>query len=539
MLKIGFSLTLFLLGSLAFAQSTKLVKEFALPANTSHNYQLINLKSKGFVSYIAQPSSVSEQKILLAKYDTTLQKKWENSFSLQADDYIKLSSQYQQWVYFLIYKGNNHYALAKLDTENGLITFIKYEKTIDIAVSHFVAYKNVLLLGGIANGIPMVIYDDYEQGTYKVLPFNYIEKEQIEHLSVNATDQSIFVVLAPNQYDRRKKGVRCFVFDDLGNKVSEMKIDNEPNRYPYTFQTYVKNKNEQYLIGLYSYNSQNEAQGIYAMRFVNSQLASKVFHDFSAIKSISQYLKEGKQEKILEKIEKTKQKGKTYPHDYLMVDNALQLDGDKLIYIANAYKIALAVPQTQSNKLDPVASAANWSQGSGGGMVVANNSLLHGDGNIPQPNYYPIATGKNKTHAMAYHYTYQFDYGLVCAFDQSGNLIADNYIRYNNLLKDNELSNPLLLYSNKDNEMPSMSYLNDHKLYQKQGNSPTALIQTQELPLLSDRFDIANDENRNIRAIKWYDNHILISGVYAPVNAESGKEVDKIFFLMKISNKIK
>jgi hypothetical protein len=496
-----------------FAQ-IKVVKRVEMEINrkVGENYKVLNLEENGMLVFVESEDylKAGKKELILTKFDTTLQRQWLRSVTIDYSSRVGLHFQENDFLYLLIDKEDKEYEILKIHIHGGLITPIKYEKIVEMDITHFIGIDNVLIFGGAVDGRPVVIHYDYVYGKPKVLPAVNTLKASLNRIDICKSDKSIFVLRTPTS-NKKKESFYYNVFDIEGNLISNTPVPYEKDYILYTFHPYLISQNEWYLFGMYSLVAKDKAQGIYVTHIVNNTQDFVKFYDFIYLKNFFNYLAKRK-DKVLSKIKGQRQEGNIYKHDYNFLVRELKMLDDKILFIADSYSPLYRDGANQGYNVNPMFFS---------GMNLSYRSLTNvNDFMRTPPNRGPIG--------------YKYRHGIVCAFDKKGKLIWDNSLEFKDIETYGHLAPQMQINMGTD----SLTMLNfeDGKIFYKRTDKSATNEEVKEIeiPSKEEVKQFVNDREREA-VTTWYDNYFIMYGMHQ-LNANPQQNSSrKIFYLSKLA----
>jgi hypothetical protein len=184
-------------------------------------------------------------------------------------------------LYQYIGKGreDNHHYVFSMDLTNGDTSTVRFKDILDksFVVKDFYALPNTFLLVSSKNKTNTVLLYEHQSQVVKTLSNLNFYQANFPEINTNSIEGLLSIV-----YDN-KKSAFFNLFDYEGNRLTSYKIDfkNKYHRF-ITYNTYIKNANEQCIIGLYG-ESVHQPYGIYVCKFAHNQFLSTQYYDFNSL----------------------------------------------------------------------------------------------------------------------------------------------------------------------------------------------------------------------------------------------------------------
>ncbi len=506
-------LTLTLLSQWSFAQIGVVQRtELEINKKIGDNYKVLSLNESGILVFIESEESLKggKKEFIIAKYDSTLQQSWVRSFVMDYDSRLGLHDQDGDYLYFMVVKEDKEYDILKIHLPSGLIVAVKYEKIVEMDITHFVALESILLFGGMVDSRPVVVHYDYVNGKPKVLPAINTLKATLNRLEVCKEDRSIFVLLTPLS-NKKKESFFYNIFDMDGTLLTNTIVPYEKDYILYSFQPYLVSRNEQYLFGMYSLLAKDKAQGIYVTHIVNNEQDFIRFYDFSYFKNFFNYLGKRK-DKTLSKIKGEREEGNIYKHDYSFLVRELKFIDEKIVFIADSYSPIYR---------EGMNSFMNTNMMMMRGMNMSYRNLMNVN------DYMRVPTNRGPV-------GYRYKHGIVCAFDKKGKMLWDNSLEYKDLESMSGLSPQLQVSTGTD----SLTLLNfqDKKIYYKRTDKSLAVEAIREVEIPDkEEADKKLDDREDEAVMQWYGDYFLMYGIQKMKGVGGASNSRRVFYLSKLA----
>lgn len=323
----------------------------------------------------------------------------------------------------------------------------------------------------------------------KVLPGLYINNLEISNIETDQVHNEIHVLVnwqkrhckfAIRSYSTDGKPLRTVEFDGAEHSLVSGKL-------------LPVSADESILIGNYSTDCTPYSQGIYATRIRHSEGGKLVpesiqYIAFSDLQNFFNYLKPKQQERLLNRVEKRKDKGREFHFRYRLLVHEPVPTPDGLTLLAEVY-----YPQYRGTNL-PYSSGGAFRQ------------YLEG-----------------------FHYTHAF----ACGFDRNGKLIWDN------CLPIKELSSPRLVEMvqvAQQRDTLILAYPQEGEIYTEviRGDSVLKTPDPYKLQAKSPDEKILSSSDETLSA--WYGPHFLASGFQTIRAAKNSPDLPReVFYLDKLT----
>lgn len=433
--------------------------------------------------------------------DTTLQLKWKQTLSIPNNGSI-IGYEYFDKRFYLLFSKNKYRTeeLIVYQFSADSTSFVTYDITtvFPVDISHFESIGETLLIAGYANYRPVVITYNIHDKIPRVVPGLYNNKNNI--LDVFVDDQSqLFTVVISEKMKNKKYTVRVKTYTDKGDLIQENLVNPGERKSLLDAASTTFSGGLQYLAGTHSKKSTQYSQGFYLSKFINGQQQFNKYFPFADLNNFFGYMKPKKEERIKNRIERKRRKGKVKKFSYrLLVHEILERDGE-YIMIAEAY------------------------------YPRYNHSYNRGFNSYPgtfQPSF-----GRNNPYFLGYKYTH----AVVLGFDPNCNILWDQTFKIEDIQS----------YSLEENVVVSASgdrvvlmYLEENEIRSKvvEGN---AIVEGRTFnPVkLSFEADELKSKDPSVEGLRrWYDDALFAFGEQTIRNQSGvgGKTFRKVFYINKI-----
>ena len=412
---------------------------------------------------------------------------------------------------YLLFYTDNHRQFALLSYSfTGDLDFKQGEIPFTFSPSSFVVFGNNLFLIGTNKGKDVIIDFSFFDNTLKVVPTYFDDKFDIKNIAINRTENVAHVLIRET-----KRGPKNFFIRQLlsnGKQIGETKLTFAKDKYPTDLEMLSIN-NENYLIGLYG-NGQSHfySQGWIWGKYKADEKPYLKQESFDYLKHFFEYMPtEKRKERENEKVKEKLQKGKHYNY--------------KL-------RLRLHKPIFWDNKIIAVAESYNAS-------YQYNNSILNP---YPMMTTNPILLPSVYDRWCNYRYpyntappTYQFVHCIVMAFDLQGNLLWDNAMKIKDITK-TTLHENVTISLQKEYNILLQPYEKGINL--KVFKEREVIYANEEVPYQL-TYEIEPDKEKKIRPTNneifaWYDDNILIAGIYNPKADKIFSREEDVFYVAKV-----
>ncbi len=433
--------------------------------------------------------------------DTALRTTWSQTLLIPSDGSL-LGYEYFEGKFYLLFSKSRYrnedllvYQLSS-DTKE----YVTYEITtvFPINISHFESVGETLLIAGYANFRPVVITYNINDRIPRVVPGFYDNKNDILDLVVDERSK-LFTVILTEKMRNKKFTVRVKTFTDKGDIIQDNLVNPGEKRSLLDAASTNFAGGLQYLAGTHSKKSLQYSQGFYLSKFINGQQQFNKYYPFAHLNNFFGHLKPKREQRIKNRIERKKERGKTKRFNYRLLVHTILERNNEYIMIAEAY-----YPRY------------NYSTG--------NNSYS-------QPGFNNF-TGLGRS---PYFLGYKYTHAVVMAFDPNCNILWDQTFKIEDIQS----------YSLEENVVVSASGDRVILMYLEENEIRSKVVEKNEIvegrtfnPVkLSFESDEVKSRDPNVEGLRrWYDKTLFAFGEQSIKNSDGigGKTTRKVFYINKI-----
>ncbi|WP_448520059.1 hypothetical protein [Rhodoflexus sp.] len=473
--------------------------EFDLTNRRVLDHRVMPLGTNGMLVFIEGEEVLRNMRkeMTIAKYDTALNLQWAQRYVLDASSHLNIYAWQGNHLFFLIPKTDFRYDIMRLNVVSGQLSKIRYDKIVDLQVSHFAVINDVILMGGQVNSDPVVIHYDYMRSKPKILPSLSQLKGQISRMDVSPENNAISVIVSSSI--RRKASFYYYIYNSEGLLLHKRVVPHEQEYNIINFRPYFISQDKQLLLGLYSLTGKEKSQGVYVTSFDGSNWEEIKFYDFGFLKNFFNYMPPRRRERTVLRLQDKREEGKIPKLDYNFFARDLIVTPNRIFFVAESY-----VPVFVENSIGRF--NAGMPQFFSSYMINSMNPTLYSYNNLFMLDRNMIRPREGSRIPTYYRYKH----AIICAFDKSGKLLWDNAFEY----KDVELRQPdELVKINFDNDRLQMIYYHKEKFYYKATSKsiPTDTLLTTRIPVRAAEKSLIS-ERENEQVAWWYGDRFIIFG---------------------------
>lgn len=438
----------------------------------------------------------------IIRLDTAFTELWKGSVVLGRNRMFSGARADKEHIYFLFSQLTaSTFELLKMNQENG--TYRKYEinSFIRFNATEFQVTDSAALIGGYFNRVPLVLYFNFFNHQSRVLPG--LLNEDGELTQVKVFDDGTFQVLISGRNYQRQKTIWIKNYQPDGSLIDNYALEPEENMGLIFGRSTRSVNNMQILSGVFGHRNSEYSRGLFIASIDPTGLQQMKYYNFGDLQNFFNYMKAKRTNRIKERIERRKIRGKKIRFNYRFLIHEVIEYEDQFIVLGEAF-----FPQYTS------VSSASY-RGFFSPRVFYGNPMIRGD---------QIFDGYRYTHA------------IIIGFDKDGNLLWDNSFEINDV-KTYTLEQ--FVRFEVHDEKIVLIYLYDNQIRTKiiRDNNVLEGQTIDPIRTLYDN-DVLVKERRNTSQLDyWYDNYFYAFGVQEIENEAAPETVKKrrVFFVNKVN----
>ncbi|TAH22767.1 MAG: hypothetical protein EAZ08_00610 [Cytophagales bacterium] len=519
MIKVILIACLFSIHTLGFAQLS-VEGEVAIPLDRQKNdFELVNLGKKGLLVFVGGTNLQNAQESLtVIRYDTLLTEQWRNSYPVSLKIVKSLSSLANDKLYLLVNVENAIYQIISLSLLNGNMEMMSLRNPLDLygtdfKIEQFVSVFEGFVFGGTLKEKPAILHYDTRIADFKVLPnINYL-KANIISIAADTSARFFSVLLAS------REGFYYNTYSNEGKLIGNNEVKTENKKYNFhSFQQYVKNEREQFVIGTYSFFLP-QAQGVYISKFINHEYESTQYYSFNEFKNFYNHLDSTKRKKIQAKIKSNT----SYRNEYEIKEQELSILDDKVFLVLRAnkpiytasYKVEKEATSSSELKIGnytykktevyltpaPITNT-DVTRGSSSRSRSSSNTVF--DTNTEPSQFRKVGNvQKNIPNIKIQGYVYQNI--ITCTFDKNGKMLWDNAFDVRNIDYQDKAN---IQVGAKLNHISLLQFLNQKVYLSKAIDN----VSNKDTYLLNSPINDLDGATQKHQIVSWYENQFIFIG---------------------------
>jgi hypothetical protein len=337
--RFGFSLV-FLMGILLAVSATAQVapaEKLEIVLDEDQDSDLVVPDSAG-VTLLQQRETDGKPEIVALRLNTSLKSIWRKTIPVEFKGYIVHAKVTGNIAFILI----KHQTYSITGFELVLIDLVTREHTNRI-ISNVIPFvpqlmeinQTSILLGGYFNYRPMVLHYLLTTEQSRILPGFFNETGSLDQIRANPDGTFDVVVTAPNVQRRGSVWVRNYTGD--GTLQRTVLIEPEEKKSLLFSRSFSLPSGKQVIVGSYGRYNNEYSRGIFVARVEPSGEYQTRYYGYADLKNFFKYLKQRKQTRIQERIERKSLRGKKAKFTYRLMIHELIPYQNQLVMLGEAF----------------------------------------------------------------------------------------------------------------------------------------------------------------------------------------------------------
>lgn len=492
------SLSFIVFNQYATAQVEQLQRYETLLSENEPPFEVTTARHNGLFlhRYLSAPNN---DIIEITRLDTAFRKLWSGFVPLDKGLILAGRKTADSLLYFLLkHQNSKNFELIRMNQDNGNYSQYTIKSFIPFNVTEFQITSEAALIGGYYNRVPLVLYYNLATHVSKVLPGLFNEEGELTQ--VQSFKDGTFQVLISAKNLEKQKTIWIKNYHSDGTLINNLVLRPE-ERKNLLFGRSVRTANGMEVIaGIYGHARSEYSRGLFIATIDPNGLQQIRYYNFGDLQNFFKYLKARRENRIKERIERRKIKGKKIKFNYrFLVHEVIERNG-QYVMLGEAFY--------------PLYKSLSGSSYNGFFQPYSYSGFIRGD---------QVFDGYRYTHAV------------IIGFDKDGKLLWDNSFEINDV-KTYALEQ-FVRFEVRGDKI-ALLYLFDGQIRTKIIKDNNVLEEKYINPIKT-RFekDVALKEKNTASQLNyWYDEFFYAYGVQNIINA-SDPDVPprrRVFFINKI-----
>lgn len=482
-----YSFIILLLGfsGISYAQVQQMGRfEIPISNNENSNFSVVSAGKEGLMVYRRLYGSPLD-KLEIIRLDTAFNQVWNKKLEI-AKGLRAVRALVKQNYLFVLFKANNNrfgdFLIAAVDINDGAYIVYRVQNIISFNPTEFVITNEAALIGGYFNYRPLIVYFNFSSQKSKILPGFFNEVGELTQVKPY-NDGTVDVIVSSDNYEK-KKCLWIRNYDAGGDLIKTIILEPGDKKNLIFGRSVNLGNDEQAVVGVYG-RFKEYSRGIFIARINPFGEYQIKYYDYGDLHHFFNYMKAARQERIKQRIERKKIKGKKAKFNYRLIVHEVIKTKDSFVMLGEAF--------------------------------------------YPK---YAYVNGMSQTRILI---GYQYTHAVVIGFDERGNLTWDNSFEINDI-KTSTLDQYVKIQALEDKIYLQYVYANEIRT-KIISDSEIVEGKTSDQVKLKFEDDILRDtEYEGSRLDYWYDDKLFIYGIqqirnYSQSRANTNR---RVFFVNKI-----
>ncbi|MDN5200804.1 hypothetical protein QQ008_05515 [Fulvivirgaceae bacterium BMA10] len=444
--------------------------------------------------------SANDALIKFTCYSVEFEKSWETEIAVSKKLGLTKYEFINGQLYLLFHHGNREdLQIVKIDPEDGAYEKFDFYALKRLEINDFTISDNKVYIVGSLRNAPIAQELNLETTRVRTLPAAINGKSvEATDIFINPDNGAVSVTFNSTIHKNKTSIIRSYF--ESGSKFEDFLISPDTQYDLLTAKLSSPKEDEKLVLGTYGYRKSVNSQGFYIAKFTNDQKDFVRYNSFTDLNNFFAFLNDKEQERIENKVEKRKSKGKDLRVQYRLLIHDIISNGDQNIMIGEAYY--------------PVYK-----------RVRDYNYYNY-------YNYYSYARSRYRTRVV--FDGNQFTHAVIAGFDKQGNLLWDHSFKINEI-KTPDLKEKVKVY--QDGDEITLFYNLEGKINKITILDNNVVSEAEEQKIAS-AYEEDKVKKADLGAAEyWYDNYFIAWGQQRIKNAEQEdvKRKRDVFYINKMS----
>lgn len=475
-------------GDLSHAQVQQ-IGRFEIPISNSQssNFSVVSAGTDGLMIYrrlYESPLDILE----IVRVDTIFRVVWTKKLEI-AKGLRAVHALVKQNHLFVLFKATNNrfgdFLIAAVNVTDGSYLVYRVQNLISFNPTEFVITNEAALIGGYFNYRPLIVYFNFSSQKSKILPGFFNEVGELTQVKPY-NDGSVEVIVSSDNYEK-KKCLWIRNYDRYGDLIKTTILEPGEKKNLIFGRSINIGNDEQAVVGVYG-RFKEYSRGIFIARINPVGEYTIRYYDYGDLHHFFNYMKASRQERIKQRIERKKIKGKKAKFNYRFIVHEI--------------------------------------------VETQDNYVMLGEAFFPK---YAYVNGLSQTRILI---GYQYTHAVVIGFDKNGNLIWDNSFEVNDIItsrldqyvKIQAQGDKIYLQYVFENEIRS-KIIKDSKIVEGAASNEVRLKFEDDI--------LRNTEFESSNLDYWYDDKLFVYGIQQIRNySKTPRDYNRrVFFINKVNYK--
>lgn len=465
------------------------IGRFEIPISNfeNSNFSVVSAGANGLMIYRRLYSSPLDQ-LEITRVDTIFRVVWNKKLEI-AKGLRAVRALVKHNSLFVLFKANNNrygdFLIAAIDINDGAYMVYRVQNLISFNPTEFIITDEAALIGGYFNYRPLILHFNFASQKSKILPGFFNEVGELTQVKPY-DDGSVEVIVSSDNYEK-KKCLWIRNYDAKGDLIKTTILEPGDKKNLIFGRSIPIGNDEQAVVGVYG-RFKEYSRGIFIARIDPVGEYQIKYYDYGDLNHFFSYMKATRQERIKQRIERKKIKGKKAKFNYrFMVHEVIE---------------------------------------------TKDNYVMLGEAFFPK---YAYVNGLSQTRILI---GYQYTHAVVIGFDKNGKLTWDNSFEINDIITSN-LNQYVKIQAQEDKIYLQYVYENEIRSKIIMESQIVEGKSSDEVKLKFEDDVLRNTEFESSSLDYWYDNKLFVYGVQQIRNYSKSQRNSnrKVFFINKVDYK--
>jgi hypothetical protein len=484
-----------------FSQLEQSVRsEIELDKNDEY-FNVVSAENKGLVLYReANVKTRGKTKGWEIVYlDTDLKTRWKEVVFLDFE-YQLIGYEYNLGHFFLLFEHSNfskkEYLIVRVSLEEKLVNQFIVDKVFQVELRQFEVHDDHALFVGIVNLKPAVILYSFTDDQVTVLPGVYSNLNSLVNVVIDDQSRTITVILNEKTYRKNITFiVKTYSLD--GKLLRTIKMDPGPEYSLLDGEITSFERDVIWISGTYATRRSKYSRGMFIAQLSNTGQDNISFINYADFKNFFRYMRDRREDRIYEKIERRREKGKKLKFNYRVLVHEIIEKDDEYVVVGEAYYPRYTPPSSYY-----------------GGI----NQLY-----------------RSRYGEMAYFDGYRYTHAVVFGFNKNGKVLWDNCFEIKDVVT---YDLEQYVHVNDYGDKMVLLYTHDGMIQSKiiSGNAVIDGKSDTEIKTSYPSDEVRNNDDDYGDLVYWYEDYFYVYGAQSIRNmSEGGVDLNrKVFYVNKV-----
>lgn len=465
------------------------IGRFEIPISNfeNSNFSVVSAGANGLMIYRRLYSSPLDQ-LEITRVDTIFRVVWNKKLEI-AKGLRAVRALVKHNSLFVLFKANNNrygdFLIAAIDINDGAYRVYRVQNLISFNPIEFIITDEAALIGGYFNYRPLIVHFNFASQKSKILPGFFNEVGELTQVKPY-DDGSVEVIVSSDNYEK-KKCLWIRNYDAKGDLIKTTILEPGDKKNLIFGRSIPIGNDEQAVVGVYG-RFKEYSRGIFIARIDPVGEYQIKYYDYGDLNHFFSYMKATRQERIKQRIERKKIKGKKAKFNYRFIVHEV--------------------------------------------IETKDNYVMLGEAFFPK---YAYVNGLSQTRILI---GYQYTHAVVIGFDKNGKLTWDNSFEINDIITSN-LNQYVKIQAQEDKIYLQYVYENEIRSKIIMESQIVEGKSSDEVKLKFEDDVLRNTEFESSSLDYWYDNKLFVYGVQQIRNYSKSQRNNsrKVFFINKVDYK--